>query len=227
MEVLSMFKEKMRAEERADGVQGGDRSDTLSLAQGEDQRVGHDAVVSGEQQHCVLRQEGRPLLSLEQLHVPVETQAVLQEAMVLTNACDLLSYLLAAGEREARRLCDQVRRKGCERYARMPTSQLVGMKTPEAGNERYRCAVYTLMQWNESHRPLEQWYITTVSIQKLVGGRKDAIKAYVQAYHEEVEEYHRRLSIKSCSKRKTTPVDQLITIPEDPAAFPWGQSVGG
>ncbi|GLV53159.1 hypothetical protein KDH_00140 [Dictyobacter sp. S3.2.2.5] len=49
------------------------------------------------------------------------------------------------------------------------------MKVPEAGTERYRRAVYTLMQWNEAHRPLEQWYITTLSIQKLVGGRKEAI----------------------------------------------------
>ena len=35
--------------------------------------------------------------------------------------------------------------------------------------ERYWRAVYTLMQWNETHRPLEQWYITMLSIQKLVG----------------------------------------------------------
>lgn len=227
MEVLSMFREKMRAEERADGVRGGDRSDALPLAQGEDQPVSHDAVAHQRQQHRVLRQEGLPMLSLEQLHVPVETQAVLQEAMVLTGACDLLSYLLAAGEREARRLCDQARRKGCERYARMPTSQLVGMKTPEAGNERYRRAVYMLMQWNESHRPLEQWYITTVSIQKLVGGRKDAIKAYVQAYHEEIEEHHERLSINLSYNCKAEPLERMIMIPEDPMAFPWGQPVEG
>ena len=72
----------------------------------------------------------------------------------------------------------------------MPTSNLAGMKVPEAGTERYRRVVYTLMQWNEAHRPLEQWSITTLSIQKLVGGRKDAINAYLDAHRDEIEEHH-------------------------------------
>jgi hypothetical protein len=227
VEVLSIFQEKRRTEERAEGEQGGDHDDALSLIQGEDHRALHPVLVFGEQPGRVWCQQGRPLLTFEQLHVSAETQAMLREAMALTGECDLLSYLLAAGEREARRLCGLERRKDRDRYARMLTSHLVGMKAPEAGDERYRRAVYTLMQWNETHCTDERWSVTTLSIQKLVGGRKDAIKAYLKAHHEEVEEHHRRFSIKPCSKRKTKPVDQLITIPEDPAAFPWGLSVGG
>jgi hypothetical protein len=78
------------------------------------------------------------------------------------------------------------------------------------------------MQWNEGHRPLEQWYITPLSIQKLVGGRKDAINAYLDTHREEIEEHHRKLEIKPSYNRKAEPITGMITIPEEPTAFPWG-----
>lgn len=176
----------------------------------------------GQMQGSVVRQDGKPGLSLEQLDLPAETQKLLQEGMALTGAADLLSYLLAAGEREARTVRSQARRHDSERYASMPTSKLAGMKVPEAGTERYRRAVYTLMQWNEAHRPLEQWYITTLSIQKLVGGRKEAINAYLDAHRDEIEAHHRKLDIKPSYNRKAEPIDQMITIAEESTAFPWG-----
>jgi hypothetical protein len=177
---------------------------------------------SGPTQGSVVRQDSNASLSLEQLDLPAETRKVLQEGMALMGASDLLSYLLAAGEREARSLRTQQRRHDSERYVAMPTSKLAGMKVPEAGTERYRRAVYTLMQWNEGHRPLEQWYITPLSIQKLVGGRKDAINAYLDAHRDEIEEHHRKLEIKPSYNRKAEPITEMITIPEEPTAFPWG-----
>lgn len=86
---------------------------------------------------------------------------------------------------------------------------------PEAGNERYRRAVHTLMQWNETRRPLERWYITTLAIQKLVGGRKEAINAYLETHEEE---------IKPSFNRKSEPITEMIHIAEAPTAFPWGQA---
>jgi len=224
VEVLLVFKERIRSEESKAGVEGGDHSDTLSLAEEENQHVSHDAFGVSEQQGRVLLQGGRPTLSFEQLHLPAETQAVLQEGMELTGASDLLSYLLAAGEREARQLCSQARREDRERYRAMPTSKLVGMKVSGAGKERYRRAVHPLMQWNETHGSLEQWSITTLTIQKLVGGRKDAIKAYLKAHREEIEEHHRRLSINPSYNRKAEPIGRMMTIPEEPTAFPWGKA---
>ncbi|WP_201374553.1 protelomerase family protein [Ktedonobacter robiniae] len=240
VEVLSVFKERMRSEESKDGVVGGDRSalvqeevealtDVSPLSSKKDQEARgcgcHDAMVAGEQQGGVLLPEGRPMQSLEQLHLSAETQAVLQEAIALTGAPDLFSYLLEVGVRDARQLCRQARRGERERYGALPTSKLVGMKVPEAGHERYRRAVYTLMQWNKTHGPLEQWSITTLSIQKLVGGRKEAINTYLEAYHEEIAEHHRKLDIKPSYNRKAEPITEMITIAEEPTAFPWGKAV--
>ena len=179
---------------------------------------------AGQAQGSAIRQDGTSRFSLEQLDLPEETRKLFQEGMALTGAADLLTYLLAAGEREARNVRSQARRHDSERYASMPTSKLAGMKVPEAGTERYRRAVYTLMQWNEAHRPLEQWYITTLSIQKLVGGRKEAINAYLEAHRDEIEEHHRRLEIKPSYNRKAEPIGQMITIAEEPTAFPWGRT---
>ncbi|GHO78048.1 hypothetical protein KSD_58190 [Ktedonobacter sp. SOSP1-85] len=78
--------------------------------------------------------EGLALLGAAQ--PPAETTALLREGMAQTGASDVLTYLLAAGEREARQLRSQARRHDSERYAALPTSKLAGMKAPEAGNER-------------------------------------------------------------------------------------------
>ena len=177
---------------------------------------------AGPAQGSVVRLDGKSGLSLEQLDLSAETQRLFQEGMALTGAPDLLAYLLAAGEREARNMRSQARRHDSERYAAMPTSKLAGMKVPEAGTERYRRAVYTLMQWNEAHRPLEQWYITTLSIQKLVGGRKEAIHAYLDAHRDEIEEHHQKWEIKPSYNRKAEPITAMVAIAEEPTAFPWG-----
>ena len=81
------------------------------------------------------------------------------------------------------------------------------------------------MQWNESHRPLEQWSITTLSIQKLVGGRKDAINAYLDAHRGGIEEHHNKLEIKPSYNRKAEPITAMITIAEEQTAFPWGTTI--
>jgi hypothetical protein len=122
-------------------------------------------------------------------------------------------------------LCQQARREDRDGYAAFPTSKLMGMKMPGAGDERYRRAVYTLMQWNETHGPLDRWYITTLALQKLVGGRKEAINAYLDAHHEEIEAHHRKLEINPSLNRKPKPISAMIMICEEPTAFPWGKAV--
>jgi hypothetical protein len=167
----------------------------------------------------------RPALSLETLEMSEETRALLRQGMALTGESDLLSYLLAAAERDARQLSSQARRHDTTRYATLRTSQLADIKQLEASYERFRRAVYAIMTWNREHRPLERWYITTLSIQKLVGGRKDSIKAYQDAHQEEIEAHHRELEITVSANRKAETIQSMIVVPEDPTDFPWGQPV--
>jgi hypothetical protein len=167
---------------------------------------------------------GLPEHALDRLPITQEARDLLYQGMRLSSASGLLSYLVVAGERRARQLISQAKRHEGEQYASMRTSQLATIKVPEASQERCRRAVYTIMQWNATHSPLERWYITTLAIQNLVGGRKDAIKTYQEAVCEEIEAHHREWQIKpSFNRRKSVAIEKMITIPEEPTAFPWGR----
>jgi hypothetical protein len=104
----------------------------------------------------------RSELSLETLEMSEETRALVRQGMALTGASDVLSYLLAAAEQDARQLSSQARRHDTTRYVAIRTSQSADIKQLEASYERLRRAVYAMMQWNKEHRPLERWFITTL-----------------------------------------------------------------
>jgi hypothetical protein len=163
--------------------------------------------------------------SLETLEMSEETRALVRQGMALTGASDLLSYLLGAAERDARQLSSQARRHDTTRYVAIRTSQLADIKQLEASYERFRRAVYAMMQWNTEHRPLERWFITTLAIQKLVGGRKESIKAYQDVHQEEIEAHHQELEITVSANRKSETIQSMIVVPEEPTDFPWGQPV--
>ncbi|GLV53186.1 hypothetical protein KDH_00410 [Dictyobacter sp. S3.2.2.5] len=69
--------------------------------------------------------------------------------------------------------------------------------------------------------------MTTLSIQKLVGGRKEAINAYLDVHRDEIEEHHRKLETKPSYNRKAEPIGQMVAIAEEPTAFPWRMTVEG
>jgi uncharacterized protein (DUF1778 family) len=174
------------------------------------------ASVQGEEQ--------RPELSLDHLEMAQDTRDVLHQALALSGASDLLSFLLAAGEQQARQMVSQAKRHDSTRYASLPTSMLAKIKVPQASHERFRRALHAMMQWNETHGPLEQWYITTLAIQNLVGGNKEIIKDFLSAHREEIEAHHQALGLKPSFNRKPLRIQEMISIPDDPTAYPWGMS---
>lgn len=173
------------------------------------------------------RSNGIPELSLETLDLAPAQRDLFRQALAISGSTDLLSFLLAAGEREARQLVSNARRHDTARYAAIPTSKLASIKIPEASQERFRRAVYAIMEWNKAHekQPLQQWYITTLAIQNLVGGRKEAIKEYQEAMRDEIAEHHQQLDIHANFNRKPVSIREMITVPEEPEKYPWGKQV--
>ena len=131
-------------------------------------------------------------------------------------------------EREARQLRSQSRRHDTQRYASVPTSQLAAFKFQEATTERLRRCVHAIMQFNlqmaQQNRRNDLWFITQLLIQKLVGGLKEAINAYLNAHREEIDAHHVQLGIQRSFNRKAQSPSEMIPIPDDPQAYPWGQS---
>jgi hypothetical protein len=163
-------------------------------------------------------------LSLESLNIDPELRALLLEGMALSGAADLLAFLLAAGEQSARQLRSIARKQDTHRYASMPTSKLLG---PNAAQERLRRGLYAVMLFNEQMaaqgRSNDLWFITVQMMQNLLGGRKDAIKAYLEAHQEEISAHHTRYEIKSFLNRKAQSPKDAIHVPEYPHEYPWGE----
>lgn len=163
-------------------------------------------------------------LSLDLFDIPERTRDVFRQAMALSGATDLLSFLLAAAEPEAQRLLHQQMRQTTSSYEIVATDAL-DTRDPGARQELYRRAVFRIMQYNQEHQLSERWYLSDRAIQSLAGGRKDFIKQYKDAHAEEIEAHHRALSIQEGFNRKPgkPQIQDLITIPNEATAFPWGR----
>ncbi len=180
------------------------------------------AYIAGDESSRV---NGTNELSLETLDLSPAQRDLFRQALAISGSTDLLSFLLAVGEREAKSLVHNAARHDTARYVAIPTSKLASIKIPEASQERFHRAVYAIMEWNKAHdkQPLQQWYITTLAIQNLVGGRKEAIKEYLEADGEEIKDHHDELGIKPNFNRKPVSIKEMIKVPEEPEKYPWGK----
>jgi Telomere resolvase len=178
-------------------------------------------VMSGQADAAV---SSPPALSLDLLAMPEKTRDLYRQAMALSGATDLLSFLLAAAEPEAQRLMHQDVRHTALSYETLSTDAL-DTRDPGARQELYRRAVFSVMRYNQEHSLLERWYLSDRAIQSLAGGRKDFIKQYKDAHAEEIEAHHRELAIQEGFNRKPgkPQIQEIITIPNEATAFPWGR----
>jgi Telomere resolvase len=179
-------------------------------------------VVSGQADAAV---SSPSALSLDLLAIPEKTRDLFRQAMALSGAADLLSFLLAAAEPEAQRLMHQEVRHTALSYETLSTDAL-DTRDPGARQELYRRAVFSVMDYNQEHPLLERWYLSDRAIQNLAGGRKDFIKQYKDTHAEEIEAHHRALSIQEGFNRKPgkPQIQEIITISNEATAFPWGRS---
>jgi uncharacterized protein (DUF1778 family) len=166
-----------------------------------------------------------PAWTLASLPVDEETKKLLQEGMSVSGVQEVVTFLVNAGLKEAKQVLGQQKRREQSLYESLPTSDLSRIKLPEATEERLRRAVYTVMQWNETHGELERWYLNIATLQNLVGGRKPMIKAHLEAHRAEIEEHHQQFDppITPAYNRKPIPIEKMITLPEQATAYPWGR----
>jgi uncharacterized protein (DUF1778 family) len=164
-------------------------------------------------------------LSLDLIEMPEHTRDLFRQAMAMSGATDLLSFLLAAAEPEAQRLLHQEQRHTARSYETVATKAL-DTRDPGARQELYRRAVFSIMAYNQEHQLSERWYLSDRALQSLAGGRKDFIKQYKETHAEEIEAHHRALSIQEGFNRKPgkPQIQDLIAIPNEPEAFPWGHT---
>lgn len=160
--------------------------------------------------------------SLDTLDLPEKTRHLFRQVMALSGSVDLLSFLLAAAEPEAQRLLQSL--PSARPYETLQTSDL-DTRDPGARQELYRRAVYTLMQYNREHALQDRWFISDRAIQYVAGGRKEFIKQYKEAHADEIDAHHREMGLRESFNRKPghPPIQEVVIIPQDAIAFPWGR----
>ncbi|HZR40546.1 MAG TPA: hypothetical protein VFB12_10545 [Ktedonobacteraceae bacterium] len=165
-----------------------------------------------------------PSRTLQSPPVDEEIRELLRQGMQCAQV-EEVTFLLAAGLFEENLVLGQQKRRKQSFYENLPTSDLSRIKLPEATEECLRRAVYTVMQWNETHGELERWYFNIATLQDLVGGRKPMIKAHLEASRAEIEEHHQQFDppITPAYNRKPIPIEKRITLAEEATAFPWGR----
>jgi telomere resolvase len=163
-----------------------------------------------------------PSFSLETLDLPEKTRHLFRQVMALSGSADLLSFLLAAAEPEAQRLLQSL--PSARPYETLQTRDL-DTRDPGARQELYRRAVYTLMTYNREHPLRDRWFLSDRVLQYVAGGRKEFIKHYKEAHVDEIDAHHREMGLRESFNRKPghPPIQEVVIIPQDATAFPWGR----
>ncbi len=164
-----------------------------------------------------------PTLSLDTLDIPEKTRQLFRQVMALSGSMDLLSFLLTVAEPEAQRLLQSL--PSSRPYETLQTNEL-DTRDPGARQELYRRAVFAIMMYNREHPLPERWFISDRVIQYVAGGRKEFIKQYKEAHADEIEAHHREMGLRESFNRKpgSPPIQEVVTIPQDATAFPWGRT---
>ena len=87
------------------------------------------------------------------------------------------------------------------------------IKTPEAATERFRRAVDAIIAHNIAQDdPLHLWYINAAAVRDLVGGRNDAVRAYLQTRDLQIKAHHEQLALTPRQNNKNMKIDAEITV---------------
>jgi len=98
-------------------------------------------------------------------------------------------------------------------YGALAMAELERIKTTEATTERFRRAVDAIIAHNLAQTdPLHQWYINAAAVRDLVGGRNDAVQAYLVVREKEIAEHHERFKLTPRQNRKNMNIADEITV---------------
>jgi hypothetical protein len=98
-------------------------------------------------------------------------------------------------------------------YSSLPMAELAKIKNPEAANERFRRAVDAIIRHNnEQTDPLHLWYANAAAVRDLVGGRNDAVQAYLDTRQQELDEHHAKWGLKPRQNSKPIDIEDEVVV---------------
>jgi hypothetical protein len=98
-------------------------------------------------------------------------------------------------------------------YSALSLAQLSNIKTPEAATERFKRAIDAILKHNEAQTDrLHLWYINAAAVRDLVGGRNDAVMAYVESRQQEIDAHHKRYGLTPRQNSKPIAIEDEVII---------------
>jgi hypothetical protein len=126
---------------------------------------------------------------------------------------DPVDYLRSLVERDRNFKKAIANRHAGTDYQSLAMKELERIKTPEAASERFRRAVDAIMAHNDAQTdPLHLWYINAAAVRDLVGGRNDAVQAYLETRRQEIDEHHKQYNLTPRQNRKPTRIEDEIVV---------------
>jgi hypothetical protein len=124
-----------------------------------------------------------------------------------------VSYLRGLVERERSFKKAIANRHAGTDYAALSMEQLSKIKMPEAATERFKRAVDAILAHNnEQSDPLHLWYINAAAVRDLVGGRNDAVQAYLDTRKPELDAHHAQYKITARQNSKPINIEDQVIV---------------
>lgn len=167
-----------------------------------------------------LEQGGRARLDPEKLTpenlVPVETAAMIREAMEVSGEESFMAFLTDALTKEAKFRTSLSKRHADKDFTTLPTSQLAKTKHPGATKERIRRAIAAIVAYNDNApSPMDRWYINATTVQHLSGARFPIVKEYFAEHQAEIDAENAEHDLNARYNHKPVRIEDVVTIPEN------------
>ena len=124
-----------------------------------------------------------------------------------------VAYLKGLVERDRKFQAAIANRHSNLDYRSLSVEKLRDIKTPEAATERFRRAVDAIIAHNNATTdPLHLWFINAAIVRDLVGGRNDAVQAYLETRKDEIEAHHQQYGLTPKQNRKNMSIADEVMV---------------
>lgn len=148
----------------------------------------------------------------ESLFAPGEMLTLINSGMEAAGELDFVRYLTRALKRQARLDLGILKRDTVVEVEELDMAALAKLRKPSAAAERLRRGVEAVMAYNDSHAPLERWWINPTLISRLVVSNFPAIQKWFREHIDEINAHNARYGLSAASNRKQSKIEELIKV---------------
>jgi hypothetical protein len=152
-------------------------------------------------------------LTPESLLVGEDLKTVV-EGMAAAGIVDFVAYIKMALKRQAKTDLGLAKRDTVADVSQMSMDELARVRKPATAAERIRRAVAALAAYNdaEGRAQAERWYVNNTLLKQLIGGRFEAITAWLEERQGEIKALNDKYELTPAYNRKPVDVKDVVKV---------------